>query len=34
MYVSGFVILVGGEINAELEHASSEGKDPGKKTGA
>ena len=34
MYVSGFVILVGGEINAELEHASAEGKAPGKKTGA
>jgi membrane protein len=34
MYVSGFVILVGGEINAELEHASPEGKDPGKKTAA
>jgi membrane protein len=34
MYVSGFVILVGGEINAELEHASAEGKAPGEKTGA
>jgi membrane protein len=34
MYVSGFVILVGGEINAVLEHASAEGKAPGKKTGA
>src|SRR5688572_10293359 len=34
MYVSGFVILVGGEINAELEHASTEGKAPGKKTAA
>src|ERR671913_244494 len=33
MYVSGFVILVGGEINAELEHASAEGKAPRKKTG-
>jgi membrane protein len=32
MYVSGFVILVGGEINAELEHASAEGKAPGRKT--
>ena len=30
MYVSGFVILVGGEINAVLEHASAEGKAPGK----
>jgi membrane protein len=26
MYVSGFVILVGGEINAEIEHAGAEGK--------
>jgi membrane protein len=26
MYVSGFVILVGGEINAEIEHASAERK--------
>ena len=34
MYVSGFVILVGGEINAEIEHASAEGKAPGEKTGA
>ena len=34
MYVSGFVILVGGEINAELEHASAEGKSPGRKIGA
>jgi membrane protein len=34
MYVSGFVILVGGEINAEIEHASAAGKAPGEKTGA
>jgi membrane protein len=31
MYVSGFFVLVGGEINAEIEHASSGGKDPGEK---
>jgi membrane protein len=34
LYIVGFVILVGGEINAEIEHASPEGKDPGEKTGA
>jgi membrane protein len=32
MYVSGFVILVGGVINAEIEHASNKGKAPGEKT--
>jgi membrane protein len=31
MYVSGFFILVGGEINAEIEHAAASGKDPGEK---
>jgi membrane protein len=31
MYVSGVLILVGGEINAEIEHASASGKDPGEK---
>ena len=31
MYVSGFFVLVGGEINAEIEHAASSGKDPGEK---
>jgi membrane protein len=31
MYVSGFFVLVGGEINAEIEHAASRGKDPGEK---
>jgi membrane protein len=31
MYVSGYVILVGGEINAEIEHASASGKEPGEK---
>jgi membrane protein len=34
MYVSGFVILVGGEINSVIEHASAEGKAPGQKTAA
>lgn len=34
MYVSGFVILVGGEINSVIEHASEEGKAPGQKTAA
>jgi membrane protein len=31
MYLSGFFILVGGEINAEIEHASVTGKAPGEK---
>jgi membrane protein len=31
MYVSGFFVLVAGEINAEIEHASSSGKEPGDK---
>jgi membrane protein len=31
MYVSGFFVLLGGEINAEIEHASASGKDPGEK---
>jgi membrane protein len=31
MYVSGFFVLLGGEINAEIEHAASSGKDPGEK---
>jgi membrane protein len=31
MYVSGFFVLVGGEVNSEIEHASSRGKDPGEK---
>jgi membrane protein len=34
LYLTGFVILVGGEINAEIEHAAPEGKAPGAKTGA
>ncbi|HEX9869502.1 MAG TPA: YihY/virulence factor BrkB family protein, partial [Candidatus Tectomicrobia bacterium] len=29
MYVSGFFILVGGEINAEIEHAAASGIAPG-----
>ncbi len=31
MYLSGFFLLVGGEINAEIEHAASKGKAPGQK---
>jgi membrane protein len=31
MYLMGFVILVGGEINAAIEHAAQLGKDPGEK---
>jgi membrane protein len=31
MYVSGFFILVGGEINAQIEHAAPSGKAPGDK---
>jgi membrane protein len=31
MYLSGFVLLTGGEINAEIEHASAIGKDEGEK---
>lgn len=34
MYFVGFIILVGGEINAEIEHASAKGKEPGEKEGA
>ena len=30
-YVSGLVILIGAELNAELEHASLQGKNPGEK---
>jgi hypothetical protein len=30
-YLSGLVILVGAEMNAEIEHASAYGKDPGEK---
>jgi membrane protein len=31
MYLSGLFILIGGEVNAEIEHASQDGKDPGEK---
>ena len=31
MYLSGLFILVGGESNDKIEHASEEGKDPGEK---
>jgi len=31
MYLLGFVILAGGEINAEIEHAATSGKDPGQR---
>jgi membrane protein len=31
MYMSGLVIIVGAEINAEIEHASPWGKEPGEK---
>jgi membrane protein len=32
MYVTGFFILVGGELNSELEHAAAKGKNPGERT--
>jgi membrane protein len=31
LYISGLAILVGAELNAEIEHASPYGKDPGEK---
>lgn len=31
LYLSGLALLIGGEINAEIEHASVSGKDPGEK---
>ena len=31
LYLSGFIILMGAEINAVVEHSSVEGKDPGEK---
>lgn len=34
MYLTGFFILVGGEINAILEQAAPEGKEPGEKKGS
>jgi membrane protein len=30
-YLSGLAILVGAEMNAEIEHASPEGKNPGER---
>jgi membrane protein len=30
-YISGLVILIGAEMNAEIEHASPQGKEPGEK---
>ena len=30
-YISGLVILIGAEMNAKIEHASPNGKDPGEK---
>ena len=30
-YASGLAILIGAELNAEIEHASPYGKDPGEK---
>jgi len=30
-YITGLAILVGAEMNAEIEHASPHGKDPGEK---
>jgi membrane protein len=31
MYLTGLVIVIGAEVNAEIEHASPWGKDPGEK---
>jgi membrane protein len=31
LYISGLAILAGAELNAEIEHAAPEGKDPGEK---
>jgi membrane protein len=32
LYLAGLFILVGGQINAEIEHASPKGKNPGERT--
>jgi membrane protein len=34
LYLTGLCLLIGGEINAEIEHAAPTGKAPGQKTGA
>ena len=31
LYITGIAILTGAEMNAEIEHASPYGKDPGEK---
>jgi membrane protein len=31
MYVTGLFVLIGGEINAEIEHVAPSGKEPGDK---
>lgn len=31
LYLSGFIVLIGAEINSVIEHQSEEGKDPGEK---
>lgn len=32
LYITGFIIIVGAEINAVIEHSSEQGKEPGEKT--
>jgi membrane protein len=31
LYISGLVVIIGAEMNAEIEHASAHGKAPGEK---